>query len=84
MKYIWTLFKNEIDTIWCNIKEKSIYMFNIIKKWVMNNLFFILNYFVIISAYLICYGKCVYAETILGLWIFISIVYKMYKLYTKK
>ena len=40
MKYIWTLFKNEIDTIWCNIKEKSISIFNIIKKWIMNNLFF--------------------------------------------
>ena len=51
-----------------------------LKYWMI-----IVNYIVICISYSTVYGKddLVWTETILGLWIFVSIAYGGYKLFTK-
>jgi len=57
-----------------------------LKAWAFKNWFMIINYFVIVMAYNILYGKpdVVFAELLLGLWIFASIGYAGYKWFMKK
>ena len=54
--------------------------------WLKKNWMIIVNYLVIILAYNNVYGKdgVILAETLLGLWIFVSIGYAGWKWFTKK
>lgn len=57
-----------------------------LKTWFIKNWFIIVNYLVIFIAYSIIYGVegVVFAEVLLGLWIFVSVAYGGYKLFIKK
>ena len=53
--------------------------------WVKKNWFLIINYIIIIVAYNNVYGKdgVVFAEVLLGLWIFASVAYAGWKWFNK-
>jgi hypothetical protein len=53
--------------------------------WLMKNWFIIINYIVILLAYDNIYGKngVVFAEVLLGLWIFASVGYAGWKWFNK-
>ena len=55
------------------------------KAFVLKHWFMIINYFVIVVAYDIIYGKddVIWAELLLGLWIFASIGIAGYRWFTK-
>lgn len=57
-----------------------------IKAWFIKNWFFVVNYLVIFISYSIIYGVegVVFAELLLGLWMFASVAYGGYKWFTKK
>ena len=57
-----------------------------LKTWFLKNWFVIVNYLVIFVSYSIIYGKdgVVFAELLLGLWLFTSVAYGGYKWFTKK
>jgi hypothetical protein len=57
-----------------------------LKSWFLKNWMTIVNYLVILTAYSIIYGKpgVVWAEVLLGLWMFVSLAYGAYKLFIKK
>jgi hypothetical protein len=57
-----------------------------LKTWFLKNWMTVVNYLVILIAYSIIYGKpgVVFAELLLGLWMFVSLAYGAYKLFTKK
>jgi hypothetical protein len=57
-----------------------------LKIWFPKNWMTVVNYLVIFIAYSIIYGKpgVVWAEVLLGLWIFVSLAYGLYKLFIKK
>jgi len=61
-------------------------MFEKVKIWFLENWFTIVNYLVIFISYSIIYGKegVVFAEVLLGLWLFASASYGLYKLFMKK
>lgn len=61
-------------------------LFEKIKNWFKKNWFIIVNYLVIFLAYSNVYEKenCGFAEVLLGLWLFASAAYGMYKLSIKK
>lgn len=56
-----------------------------LKAFVLKHWFMIINYFVIVVAYDIIYGKddVIWAELLLGLWIFASLGIAGYKWFTK-
>lgn len=60
-------------------------LYNNMKNWALNNWMAILNFFIIILSYLIIhYGQQVlFAEAILGSWIFISMGYFFYDTFIK-
>lgn len=57
-----------------------------IKAWFGKNWMIVVNYLVIFISYSNIYGKdgVVFAEVLLGLWLFASAAYGMYKLFMKK
>lgn len=57
-----------------------------IKAWFIKNWFTVVNYVVIFLSYSIIYGKegVVWAELLLGLWLFASAAYGVYKWFMKK
>ena len=57
-----------------------------LKAFWLKNWFMIMNYFVIVIAYNIVYNHpdVVFAEFILGIWLFASIAIGAYKLFVKK
>jgi len=57
-----------------------------IKAWFIKNWFFVVNYLVIFISYSIIYDVegVVFAELLLGLWLFASAAYGAYKLTMKK
>lgn len=57
-----------------------------IKAWFIKNWFFVVNYLVIFISYSIIYGVegVVFAELLLGLWMFASVAYGGYKWFTNK
>lgn len=57
-----------------------------LKSWFLKNWFIIVNYLVIFIAYSIIYGVegVVFAELLLGLWLFVSVAYGGYKWFMKK
>jgi len=61
-------------------------MWERIKAWFIKNWFIVVNYFVIFVSYSIIYGKdgVVFAELLLGLWLFVSAAYGLAKLFIKK
>ena len=52
-------------------------MWERIKAWFIKNWFIIVNYLVIFISYSVIYGKdgVVFAEVLLGLWLFVSAAY---------
>jgi hypothetical protein len=66
--------------------EKLKAIWDKIKDWFKKNWMIVVNYLVIFLAYSICYGKdgVVGAEVLLGLWLFASAAYGMYKIFMKK
>jgi len=66
--------------------EKMKVMLQNLKVWFLKNWFTIVNYLVIFISYSIIYGKdgVVFAEVLLGLWLFASAAYGGYKLFMKK
>lgn len=61
-------------------------MWEKIKAWFIQNWFIIVNYLVIFISYSVIYGKdgVVFAEVLLGLWLFVSAAYGLSKLFIKK
>lgn len=57
-----------------------------LKNWFKKNWFIVVNYLVIIISYSNVYEKkgTILAEVLLGLWLFVSAAYGMYKLTMKK
>lgn len=57
-----------------------------LKNWFKKNWFIVVNYLVLIISYSNVYGKkgTILAEVLLGLWLFASAAYGMYKLTMKK
>lgn len=57
-----------------------------VKAWFKKNWMTLVNYLVIIIAYSNIYGKdgVVFAEVLLGLWLFASAAYGMFKLFSGK
>lgn len=57
-----------------------------IKAWFLKNWFMVVNYLVIFLAYSNIYEKqgVVFAEVLLGLWLFFSVAYAGYKWFMKK
>ena len=72
--------------MWEKIKTWFIAKWTQLKNWFKKNWFMIVNYLVIVLSYNNVYGKedAVFAELLLGLWIFTSIAYVMWKLFKKK
>lgn len=79
--------------LWLEIKEwflvKALPWLNTLwlkfKAWVIKNWFMIVNYIIIIVSYSIIYGHpdVVFAEVLLGLWLFFSVGYAGYKWFIK-
>jgi len=94
MKKIWddikALIKAKLETLkmwWTNVILVFILkIWNICKNWVIKNWFYIVNYAVVFFAYTDITGKedVVWADFLLGFWIFISIGIIGYKIFTKK
>lgn len=61
-------------------------MWEKIKTWFIKNWMIVINYLVIFIAYSIIFGKdgVVWAELLLGLWLFVSFAYGLYKWVMKK
>lgn len=64
--------------------EKLKAIWNKFKTWFLKNWLLIVNYIVIFVAYSIVYDKNTWAELILGLWLFVSAAYGMYKWFIGK
>lgn len=75
----------KIKALWKKIKAKTVTISEKIKVWFIKNWFIIVNYLVIFLAYSICYGKegVVGAEALLGIWLFVSAAFGMYKIFKK-
>jgi len=60
--------------------------FQKIKAWFIKNWFMIVNYLVIFIAYNIVYGheEVLFAEVLLGLWLFFSVAFTIYKWFMRK
>lgn len=67
--------------LWEKIKAWFIKIFGIIKTWFIKNWLLFVNYLVVFISYSIIYGHedVVWAELLLGLWIFVSIGYAGWK-----
>ena len=67
------------------IKAWFLKIYNSIKTWFLKNWFLIVHYIVIFISYSLVYGHdgMVIPETLLGLWLFISIAYAGWKLFKK-
>ena len=76
MKKLWKQFM-----AWLNGKALPL-----LKAFWLENWFMIINYFVIVVAYNIVYNhpEVVFAEFLLGIWIFASIAIKAFKWFMKK
>lgn len=83
MKKLWEKIKT-----WFLSKWKQLKAWFIAKPltWFKKNWMIVVNYFVILMSYSIIYGHddVVWAELLLGLWIFTSIVVGIYELFIKK
>jgi len=68
------------------MKEKIKAIWEKLKAWFKKNWMIIVNYLIIFISYSIIYGKdgVVGAEALLGLWLFASAAYGMYKIFMKK
>lgn len=76
MKNLWNKLKMWfIENVW-----------NKMKAWFIDNWLFVINYLVIFLSYIIVYDheEVVFAELILGLWLFVSVGYLFYKIFMKK
>ena len=69
--------------LWEKIKAWFIKIFGIIKTWFIKNWLLFVNYLVVFISYSIIYGHedVVWAELLLGLWIFVSIGYAGWKIF---
>jgi hypothetical protein len=82
-KKIWEIIKEWFVTKWTELKnwfnDKPL-------TWFKKNWFMIVNYLVIVLSYNNVYNKenVGFAELLLGLWIFTSIAYVMWKWFKKK
>lgn len=77
--------KEKIKAWFEKIKVWLIAMAGKLKVWFLKNWFMIVNYLVIFISYSIIYGHedVVFAEVFLGLWMFVSIAFGVFKLFTK-
>lgn len=68
------------------MKEKIKAIWEKLKAWFKKNWMIVVNYLIIFISYSIIYGKddVVGAEALLGLWLFASAAYGMYKIFMKK
>jgi len=76
----------KIKLFFKKVGEVSVSLFNKFIIWFKTNWFMIVNYIIIVVSYSIIYGNdaAIFAETLLGLWIFVSIAYGGYKIFIKK
>jgi hypothetical protein len=82
MKKIWEKIKTWLLAKWVAIKKWVLPKWGAVKEWFKNNWMITISYVVIFTAYSMIYEKGVPgAETILGLWLFISAAYGMYRLF---
>jgi hypothetical protein len=72
--------------MWNKIKEWLKSIWKKFLTWFKKNWFMIVNYLVIIISYSTVYGHegVLLAEVLLGFWIFVSIVYPVFKWFMKK
>ena len=77
--------KEKIKAWFEKVKVLLLAMVGKLKVWFLKNWFMIINYLVIFISYSIIYGheEVVFAEVFLGLWMFASIAYGVFKLFTK-
>lgn len=68
------------------IKEWFLKTYRVVKTWFLKNWLLIVSYIVIFISYSITYGHddIVVANTLLGLWLFISMGYVGYKWFKSK
>ena len=74
-----------MKNLWEKIKAWLLAKWAVLKVWFKANWMVVVNYLVILLAYNNVYGKegTGFAEVLLGLWIFVSAAYGLYKLFSK-
>jgi len=72
--------------MWEKIKEWFLKSYGVVKGWFLKNWLLIVNYIVIFLSYSITYGHddVVFANVLLGLWLFVSIAYAGYNWFKNK
>lgn len=87
MKKIWDDIKTYFKNLWTNIILVFLFkVYNICKKWVIKNWFYIVNYTVIVLVYSNISGKedVIWSNFLLSFWIFLSLAFVGYKMLLKK
>jgi len=74
-----------MKNLWKKLKLWFIKNWNILKKWLEKYWMIIVNYLIIFISYSIVFGhdEVVWAQFLLGIWMFTSIAYAMFKIFMK-
>lgn len=72
--------------MWKKIKAWFLKNYGVIKNWFLKNWLLIVNYIVIFVSYSLIYGHdgVTIPETLLGLWLFISMAYAGWNIFKNK